>query len=352
MTNAALGYRLTNEHAVLTVSKEWKKIKNACIVTVHDIFTCRDFGDSSLIFAYDYHPLAKTLQEVHFPQNSGRPFKNPTAITEELLWGYICQITTALNAIHSHNLAARCIELSKIIVDSKRIRLAACSILDVVQFESGTQRSVQDLQQEDLVKFGKLILSLATSILPTHLNIPAALETLNAKYSPSLKDAIAWLIAPPAMEDSKTIDHFSNGISSHMTKFFDLALQEGDEVKLHLARELENGRVARIMMKLDVINDHPSLANMPNWSETGDRYPLKLFRDYVFHQVDRDGKACVSLGHMLTCINKLDAGIEELVPLTSQNNETSLVVSYRELKSMLERSFNEILKHSKTSGAN
>jgi PAB-dependent poly(A)-specific ribonuclease subunit 3 len=345
------GYRLTNEHAIQTVMKEWKRIKNACIVTVHEIFTSREFGDSSLIFAYDYHPLWKTLQELHFQQSSGPRFKTPGSIPEETLWGYICQITTALKAIHSSNLAARSIELSKIIVDGKRIKLAACSILDVVQFESGSQKSLQDLQQEDLIKFGKLMLSLATNQLPSHLNVQVALESLNSKYSQTLKEAIAWLISSSSMDDSKSIENFISGISSQMTKFFDLALQESDETKSHLSRELENGRAARIMMKLDAINDHPSLANIPNWSETGDRYPLKLFRDYVFHQVDRDGKACVSIGHMLTCINKLDAGIEELVPLTSPDNQTSLVISYRELRNMLERSFNELQKHSKNSGA-
>jgi len=348
-----IGYRLTNENAILSVMKDWRRIKSACIVTVHEIFTSREFGDSSLIFAYDYHPLAKTLLELHFQQISSARVRNPSTISEDTLWCYICQITTALKVIHAAGLAARCIELSKIIVDSKRIRLAACSILDVVQFESGSQRSVQDLQQEDLVKFGKLMLSLATNTLPSILKIPVALESLN-KFSATLREAITWLVTPSTPEGHKNIEHFVNGISPQMTNWFDIALQDSDETKLHLARELENGRVARIMMKLDIINDNPNLPNMPNWSETGERYPLKLFREYVFHQVDRDGKACVSLGHILACINKLDAGIDEYVPLTTHDNESSLIVTYRELKNAFERSFNEILKHSKsgTSGAN
>jgi hypothetical protein len=42
----------------------------------------------------------------------------------------------------------------------------------------------------------------------------------------------------------------------------------------------------------------------PHWSETGDRYLLKLFRDYVFHQVDSSGKPIVDIGHVLRCLNK------------------------------------------------
>lgn len=43
----------------------------------------------------------------------------------------------------------------------------------------------------------------------------------------------------------------------------------------------------------------------PKWSETGDRYLLKLFRDYVFHQVDENGKPIVDIAHVLTCLNKV-----------------------------------------------
>ena len=41
------------------------------------------------------------------------------------------------------------------------------------------------------------------------------------------------------------------------------------------------------------------------WSETGDRYIVKLFRDYVFHQVDEHGRPVINLSHVLTCLNKV-----------------------------------------------
>jgi PAB-dependent poly(A)-specific ribonuclease subunit 3 len=43
----------------------------------------------------------------------------------------------------------------------------------------------------------------------------------------------------------------------------------------------------------------------PRWSETGDRYLLKLFRDYVFHQVDENGRPVVDLAHVISCLNKV-----------------------------------------------
>jgi hypothetical protein len=43
----------------------------------------------------------------------------------------------------------------------------------------------------------------------------------------------------------------------------------------------------------------------PRWAETGDRYLIKLFRDYVFHQVDETGRPVTDLGHVLGALNKV-----------------------------------------------
>lgn len=49
------------------------------------------------------------------------------------------------------------------------------------------------------------------------------------------------------------------------------------------------------------------------WSETGDRYMLKLFRDYLFHTVTENGQPWLDHAHIIQCLNKLDAGIMEKV---------------------------------------
>ena len=47
----------------------------------------------------------------------------------------------------------------------------------------------------------------------------------------------------------------------------------------------------------------------PQWSETGDRYLLKLFRDYLFHQVNSDGMPWFDLSHIVHCLNQVRAGM-------------------------------------------
>ena len=77
--------------------------------------------------------------------------------------------------------------------------------------------------------------------------------------------------------------------------------------------ELENGRLVRLLCKFGFINERPEFARDPRWSETGDRYIIKLFRDYVFHQVDEHGNPVVNLGHVLTCLNKVRTIIRRTV---------------------------------------
>lgn len=45
----------------------------------------------------------------------------------------------------------------------------------------------------------------------------------------------------------------------------------------------------------------------------GDRYLLKLFHDFVLHQVTEDGAPMIDWGHVVEALNKLDAGVPEKV---------------------------------------
>jgi len=42
------------------------------------------------------------------------------------------------------------------------------------------------------------------------------------------------------------------------------------------------------------------------WSETGDRYILKLFRDFVFHSIGFEGEPIVDMAHIVQCLNKVE----------------------------------------------
>jgi PAB-dependent poly(A)-specific ribonuclease subunit 3 len=114
----------------------------------------------------------------------------------------------------------------------------------------------------------------------------------------------------------------------------DLSLAASDGLHAHLRTEYEAGRLLRLLVKLGMINERPeqTIAGARDWSETGDRYILKLFRDFLFHQTILDGSApSVDAGHVIASLNKLDLADAEKILLSSRNNKDLLVVSYADV---------------------
>lgn len=346
-TNPSLGFRLTNEKAIRTV-QSWKALASSNIVNIHDAFTTRNFNDSSLIFVCDYHPMAKTLAEHHFGQSKiVRGRGSPEQVPEPVLWTYITQIASALRVIHSRGLAARVISASKILLVGKnRIRLNACAILDVVQYD--TQVPTAQLQRQDLVNFGLLILSLGSNTPDASQNFAKAMDQFKRHYGKELQAVVVWLYSVMQNQE-KNIDQFVSNISSQMAVAFDAALQLDDQLSVEFGREVENARLFRLMAKLGFINERPEYEHDRQWSENGERYYLKLLRDYIFHQVDVHENPVVDLGHVLSCLNKLDAGSDERISLVSRDNQSCFIVSYRELKKGIESAFQDLSKNARRS---
>ncbi|KAF2216333.1 hypothetical protein CERZMDRAFT_33128 [Cercospora zeae-maydis SCOH1-5] len=365
------GFRLHNEAQVRPVNA-WKRMTNASLVTVIDAFTGRWFGDSSLIIVTDYHPRSQSLAEKHFgSQRHANNKHNGQLMPENELWGYIVQLASALRTIHGAGQAAQTVMASKVLLTSKnRIRLNGCGVFDIIQYDK--RPSMLELQRGDLQDLGKLILGIATRNQVAHQNVQKALDLIGRSYSERFRSCVAWLLAPPPIQqDSEpgaistpNADYSANALLANIADkimcIYDSALHYEDEITSQLARELENGRVVRLLTKLAVILErpdisitsntrgNPALLNQPSasWSETGERYYLKLFRDYVFHQVDAEGRPVLDLGHILTCLNKVDAGIDEKIQLVSRDEESVFIVSYKEVKRGIENAWMELLKAS------
>jgi PAB-dependent poly(A)-specific ribonuclease subunit 3 len=291
--------------------------------------------------------MSKTLVEHHFtPTNR---YGNRAAANEQVMWAYIVQIASAIKAIHGHSLAVRCIDSSKIILTEKnRIRLNACSVLDVVQFDAN--RPIPELQQEDFLHFGKLMLSIASNNLNITIKANMSIDHLLRAYTPDFRSSIVWLLTPVPAPATKNINDFVASISGHLISSFDTSLHTHDTLTSYLMRELENGRLVRLMAKLGAINERPEYEGDIKWSEYGERYILKLFRDYVFHQVNADGKPVVDLGHMIACLNKLDAGTNEQIKLVGRDEQDCMFVTYKELKKQVELAFNDLIKPTASKG--
>ncbi|KAG0245012.1 PAB-dependent poly(A)-specific ribonuclease subunit 3 [Mortierella sp. GBA43] len=342
------GFRLTNELAMQTI-EGWRRIRHANIISVREAFTSKAFGDHSLIFVYDYHPCSRTLYDVHFgPQAQlasqvvvGAPKNTDHTIHERVLWSYLIQLTSALKKIHSAGLAARLIDPTKILVTGKnRVRLNCCGIMDMLTFDSAP--NVAHLQQDDILNLGQLMLTLACKSLNATHNIPKSIEYITQHYSQDLKSIILFLMSQPV--PMKSIDQIITTLGPRILQEVNDVQNANDMLESDLSRELENGRLTRLLMKFGFINERPEFDMDPAWSETGDRYIIKLFRDYVFHQVDEAGLPVLDVAHVLTCLNKLDAGVDEKIVLMSRDELSCLIVSYREIKACIESAFRDLSK--------
>jgi len=80
----------------------------------------------------------------------------------------------------------------------------------------------------------------------------------------------------------------------------------------------------------------------PSWSETGDRFMLKLLHGHIFHMVTEDGRPWLDLAHVCQALNKLDAGSPEKVMLMSEDEQNVIVTSYAELEHCFDTSFAEL----------
>ena len=339
------------EAAITSVQSNWKRIRSGNVVNVFLSFTNPGFGDSSLIFVTDYHPRSETLAQKHMTPTSRFSHKNANVLVPEPdLWGYIVQIANALNAIHSKGFAARVIDPSKVIMTSEnRIRLSACAIMDVIQYD--TPASIADLQRLDLYQFGQLILMLGTnSPANTPDKTKQQLEQLSKSYSPQLLESVSWLLGHVHPERSDGIDTYLTTITAAAMEVFDASLHLADELNTDLARELENSRLVRLLIKINIINNRPEYEQDSRWSEQGTRFYLGLFRDFVFHQVDAHGNPVMDLGHITSCLNKLDVGSEERITLMTRDEMTVLVVSYREVKGCMEGAWGELVRRGLASG--
>lgn len=352
--------------SILKSVKQWKKLNCANCIKIYEVFTTRAFNDNSLILIYDYYPMSLTLIENHF---MSLPGKNPDLITEDSLWNYTVQLLNAITEINKLNLSVGVLDPSKIIITNHgRIRLSALGIYDILRDvelkktrdnakssndfipdQDVTINNIEENNNEkenknknenensDLLNLGKLILFLAksTNFLKTQTDDPNEI-ICQLNFTSVFKNMLSYLFSPDA-----TIEQLQQLIAPMILKLTNGLQNNCDQMESTLMKELENGRLVRLFAKLDFISERPEKDG--KWSETGERYPIKLFKDYIFHQVDDNGKPVVDLTHVINCLNKLDAGVDENLLLVSPDEMTCLIMSYKDLKELVNKSFLSLL---------
>lgn len=310
------------------------------VVSWRDVFSSKVFsGTSNTYFVYDYHPCSTTLQARYFDSQSRgfEPMDEPT------LWSFILQILSALRAIHRAGLACRGLRPCQILLTGRnRFRINSLGIADSIAIER--PKHLGRYQHEDLLSLGKMILSLAINVDEgaAVLDLPRNMHLLESACSPDLANLVRILLKPPSPK-SPTPDDLMAMLAPRLVDQVDSLFVHSDFLETELSKEMENGRLFRIAAKLGFINERPEFEHDPSWSETGNRYLLKLFRDYTFHQVNPDRTPNIDYGHVVETLNKLDLASPEKIVLSARDSQSFLVVSYKDLHRCLNQAFQELL---------
>ncbi|KAJ8737871.1 hypothetical protein PYW08_000466 [Mythimna loreyi] len=365
-------YALRRLHSYTTsVTKRlemWKQIDHPNVVKLHDWFTTKAFGDHSMVLVYSYHPACTTLMNKYLSGGAGNsssdangafhdPFSSdPDAprpythqknamlravasgvlLPEAVLWSLLVQLTAALRAVHTAGLACS-LDPTKVVMNGCRVRISWSGATDALHANTS---DVAQAQQDDLTALGRLALALACRTIHCD-NLAASMELVARTYSADLKNLILYLLSSTAR---RSVTDLMPMIGARFYTQVEALERRADVFEDQLAHEIDNGRLLRILIKLGVVNERPELNLDASWSETGDRYMLKLFRDYLFHSVTADGRPWLEQAHLAHCLNQLDGGTNARVELMSRDGQSVLVVSYAELKHCLEQAFDEVLQ--------
>lgn len=324
--------KINDPTTIVKTFQKWSQLDSSSIVALKDLFLTTAFGDSSICIVSDYYPNATSLHETHFSN-----FTN-VLLSEDLLWNYAIQLLNALRVIYNmKNLSIGELDLDKVLITGQaRVKISTCPELDLCYPEMESQdeknEAVTSLRG-NLASLGDILFKLACRMANYHGDTISALPLVSEHFKTflsALKESdisIAEL-----MQSYIGYDRMCNVVLEAQQTMVEYT-------ENILSRELENGRLFRLICKLNFIFGRVENRLDINWSESGDKFAIVLFYDYVFHQISPEGRPVTDLTHVLRCLNKLDAGVQENILLVTPDEMNSIIVSYKKLKEIIDKTF-------------
>ncbi|VDP71319.1 unnamed protein product [Echinostoma caproni] len=367
------------------LAKQLADLDHPGIVGFRDIFFTNAFDDNSAVVVYEFIPCSSTLQQTHMsdpmkltsfssPFNVSRTVRPHSSLKsapsdlgmlpETTVWSYLVQLTHALRFIHQQvHRACGILDPTKVLIqDGTRLRINCFGLKDIL-FHGAQDPNVAEDQAADFVQLGKLILGVAcgtaeaiqTSQRATSFNL------LQRTYRPELVTLIRSLISGQITG----VDQLTRATAPFAYDQLTRVTDHSDFLERQLFLGMECDRLFRLVTKLLSIverTDFSFFVHSPNnlsivsrssaspdWSETGDRYMLKLFRDFLFHQTDQLGAPYLDLAHVISALNKVEAGSTERLCLVSRDSQNVIIVTYAEVKHWLDSSFNHLVERHRQS---
>ena len=330
------------------IRDSWRRVAaQPSIIALRSVFMAKagplpgsaDSGSGlALFFEHDFVPGAVSL---HSRLLSGEA-ERQQSVPEPTLWSWASQLALAVNSAHSVGLAFRCISPRHVLLSEfQRVRISCAGVVDVLEMESPA--TLQAQQADDIRHFGELFLQvscrqeLPSSAVRPEGEIAKLLQQCKEHYSEQWHSLLVKLLnAECVASELLTLLAPSMAVTLSQT----LALN--DTLHGALGVTHASSRLLRSVVKLSQVTERPEHCGDPSWAETGERYSLKLFRDFVFHQVDEQGRPVLDVGHVVESLTRLDVADGTPVMLSSRDGENLLVASYATLARNLNAAYNDL----------
>jgi PAB-dependent poly(A)-specific ribonuclease subunit 3 len=371
---------------IIRAAEIWKRLSHPGIVTLREVFTTRGFTShasggvpvvNELMVAYDLCPRAETLQNLFL--GTGHQHH---ALSEATMWAITTQLLAATAAVHAVGLTLRAAltPTSILVTGRNRVRINRVGLSDMFDSEGldhlpgpgvsaplnpggGSSASsggtglangarVVALQKEDLANLGRILLVLATRSQAAQVRAGvlasgarAALESLQRSgvYTADLVQVVVVLLGACAPGSRTVVREVLSMIGPRLAVEMSNVWIHADAVHGQLVKECDASRLFRLATLLGFVNERCDAATGDaQWSETGDRYLLKLFRDYVFHQADESGRPVLDFAHVVECLNRLDVGSPEQILLSSRDGISLIAASFEDLRRCLMQAADEL----------
>ena len=217
-------------------------------------------------------------------------------------------------------------------------------------------KSLRQLQAEDLEALAQLIIQLACMNLQSILRpkilfvvyfsfieCRSSLEFVGS-ISLDLKKVVHVILSHCKNPSYEFLTVFDVSTMVHHRLLLELqnSMRSFDSIESELFKEYHNGRIARLAAKLNQVVDRPNMNGDRSWSDHPHRFLLKLFRDFVFHQVHEDGSPNIDIGHVIQSLDKLDYGSPEKIMLIGSNEKHVMIVSFFEIRNCLHASYKQL----------
>jgi PAB-dependent poly(A)-specific ribonuclease subunit 3 len=227
---------------------KWLEIRHPSIVSLYSITQERG---GTLFFAHAYHAVATTLKQRFIDP------PNAPAVAEPILWRILTQLMAGLRFVHSRGIAIRHISPVHVLLTSgTQARFNSVGVTDVLEFES--RKPMTELQYDDIVKLGLVILSLATKVVVTQKTADMALKHLHQAFSQDIYRVVSAMIS-----GKLNLTQISAMMLDKIQDELDLSMASSDALHSHLRSEYENGRLLRLLLKLGFVNERPEYAMAP-----------------------------------------------------------------------------------------